>query len=81
MNLPLLTSVLSISCIYFVGKRKWWGHLIGVANCVVFTIIAIKGQWGFLPSNVICLVVYAMNAWDWHPARRRGEPKGVLTNG
>ena len=69
MNLPLLTSVLSISCIVAVGRRKWWGHLFGVANCIAFTVIAFRpGQWGYLPSNAICFVLYAVNAWRWRYA-------------
>src|SRR5271166_1114224 len=76
VNLPLLTSVLSISCIIAVGRRKWWGHMFGVANCIAFTVIAFKpGQWGYLPSNAVCIVLYAMNAWKW---RRDGNVGKVL---
>src|SRR5271167_284165 len=76
VNLPLLTSVLSISCIIAVGRRKWWGHLFGVANCIAFTVIAIKpGQWGYLPSNAVCIVLYGYNTWKW---RRDGNVGKIL---
>jgi nicotinamide riboside transporter PnuC len=75
MNLPLLTSVLSISCIIAVGRRKWWGHLFGVLNCVAFTVIAFKpGQWGYLPSNAVCIVLYGINAWKWRQESRKLAP-------
>jgi len=65
VNLPLITSVLSILCIVTVGRHKWWGHVIGVANCVVFMVIAYHGQWGFIPSNIICGALYIQNAVRW----------------
>src|SRR5258708_384647 len=70
MNLPLLTSVLSIATIVGVGRRQWWGQLFGVANCVVFMVIALHGQWGYIPSNLICLGLYLSNARDW---KRHGD--------
>lgn len=82
MNLPLTTSVLSILCIVTVGRHKWWGHLIGVANCVVFMVIAFHGQWGFIPSNIICGALYFQNAWRWrkyeHPEIRATGRAKVL---
>ena len=69
MNLPLMTSILSVVWILVVGQRKWWGHLFGLANCLIFTLIALRpGQWGYLPSNVVCFAIYARNAVKWRIA-------------
>jgi nicotinamide riboside transporter PnuC len=66
VNLPLITSILSVVCILVVGQRKWWGHLFGLANCILFTVIALRpGQWGYLPSNIVCFAIYARNAVRW----------------
>ena|SRR5271157_5087906 len=78
VNLPLLTSVLSIACIITVGRHKWYGHLFGVMNCIVFTVIALHGQWGYIPSNVICFGLYVRNAWQWRQNGNVGKMDSAL---
>lgn len=64
-NLPLLSSILTVLALFFIGRKKWWGHLFGVANCIVFTIISMRGQWGFMPANIVCGVLYVYTAIKW----------------
>jgi nicotinamide riboside transporter PnuC len=72
LRLDYLSCVLTIVSTVLVGRRRWEGWLLGAANSVVMCVIGIRTeQSGFIPANVFCMVVSAMNLHAW---RRSGTP-------
>lgn len=71
-RLDYLSCVLTIVSTILVGKRLWEGWVLAAVNSVIICIIAVRtAQTGFIPANLFCIVLYAMNMRSW---RRQGEP-------
>jgi hypothetical protein len=52
-----------------VGKRCWEGWILAGINSVIICFIGIRtAQWGFIPANLFCLVLYGMNLRSWKKA-------------
>jgi hypothetical protein len=66
LRLDYLSCVLTISATILVGRRCWQGWLLTAVNCVIMCIIGLKtSQLGFIPANIFCIVVSAMNLRTW----------------
>ena len=66
LRLDYLSCVLTITSTILVGRRCWEGWALASVNCVVMCIIGIRTQQlGFIPANVFCMVVSAMNLRAW----------------
>src|SRR6185437_8780977 len=62
--------VLTILSTVMVGRRKWQGWVVAGANSAIISVIGLQtGQWGFVPANVFCIVLYLYNVRQW---RSRG---------
>ena len=53
------------------GRRVWEGWALAAVNSVIVCIIGVKtSQFGFVPANLFCIVLYAVNVRTW----RKVEP-------
>jgi hypothetical protein len=69
LRLDYLSCVLTISSTILVGRRCWEGWLLATVNSFIMCVIGIKtAQLGFIPANVFCIVMSAINLRAW----RRG---------
>ncbi len=70
LRLDYLSCVLTIVSTILVGRRCWEGWALAGANCVVMCIIGIRtAQLGFIPANVFCMVMSAINLRAWRRSR------------
>lgn len=69
LRLDDLSCVLTISSTILVGQRCWEGWLLATVNSFIMCDIGIKtAQLGFIPANIFCIVMRAVNLRAW----RRG---------
>jgi nicotinamide riboside transporter PnuC len=70
LRLDYASCVLTIISTILIGRRCWEGWVLAAINSVIICIIGFKtAQMGFIPANVFCLVLYAVNLRTW----RRSE--------
>ncbi|HWX95184.1 MAG TPA: hypothetical protein VNY29_21405 [Terriglobales bacterium] len=69
LRLDYLSCVLTILSTVLVGKRYWEGWALAALNSVLICIIGFEtGQWGFIPANLFCIVLYGFNVRTWRKA-------------
>ena len=65
-RLDYLSCVLKVVSTILVGRRHWEGWVLAVINSVIICLIGLRtSQWGFIPANVFCIVLYAVNLREW----------------
>ena len=70
MRLDYLSCVLTVISTILVGKRCWEGWILAGMNSIIICFIGIRtAQWGFVPANLFCMVLYGFNLRAW----RRGD--------
>jgi hypothetical protein len=66
LRLDYLSCVLTVVSTVLVGKRFWQGWVIAGINSVIVCIIGVKtAQFGFIPANLFCIVLYVFNLRSW----------------
>ena len=66
LKLDYISCVLTILSTLLIGKRLWHGWVIASANSVIVCVIGLKTrQMGFIPANLFCIVLYAVNVRSW----------------
>ncbi len=61
-----VSCVLTIVSTILVGRRCWQGWVLAAMNSVIICVIAIRTQQaGFVPANIFCIVLYAINLRAW----------------
>jgi hypothetical protein len=66
IRLDYLSCVLTIASTVLVGRRCWEGWALAGVNSVVVCIIALRtDQLGFIPANIFCMVMSAINLHAW----------------
>lgn len=69
LRLDYLSCLLTILSTVLVGQRYWEGWALAAVNSVLICIIGFKtGQWGFIPANLFCIVLYGFNVRTWRKA-------------
>ncbi len=69
--LDYLSCVLTVLSTILVGKRCWEGWALAAINSVIICVIGVKtAQFGFIPANLFCLILYGVNLRTW----RKVEP-------
>ena len=69
LRLDYLSCVLTIFSTILVGRRHWEGWILAGVNSVIICFIGLKtAQWGFIPANLFCIVLYAVNLKAWRKA-------------
>jgi nicotinamide riboside transporter PnuC len=70
LRLDYLSCALTIASTILVGRRCWEGWALGAINSVIICVIGFRtAQLGFIPANIFCVVVSALNLHAW---RRSG---------
>lgn len=70
LRLDYLSCILTIASTILVGRRCWEGWALAGVNSVLICIIGVRtAQTGFIPANLFCIVVSAINLRAW---RRSG---------
>ncbi|MCU1272159.1 MAG: hypothetical protein JWN74_3453 [Acidobacteriaceae bacterium] len=66
LRLDYLSCALTIASTILVGRRCWKGWVLAAINSVLVCIIAFRtAQFGFIPANVFCIGLYAVNLRSW----------------
>jgi hypothetical protein len=61
--------VLTVFSTILIGKRCWEGWVLAAANSIIICVIGLRtSQWGFIPANIFCIVLYAINLRTWRKA-------------
>jgi hypothetical protein len=70
LRLDYLSCVLSIASTILVGRRRWQGWALSGVNGVLICIIGLRtDQLGFIPANLFCMVISAINVRAWRRSR------------
>ncbi len=72
LRLDYVSCVLTVASTVLIGRRCWEGWALAMINSVVISIIALKTQQlGFVPANIFCMVMSAINLHLWRRPRTR----------
>jgi hypothetical protein len=65
-RLDYLSCLLTVLSTVLVGRKLWAGLVVAGVNSLIFCIIGLRtAQFGFIPANVFCIVVYAISIRSW----------------
>ena len=65
-RLDYISCFLTILATVLVGRKSWTGLLISIVNSLIVCVIGFRtSQFGFIPANLICICVYALNIRSW----------------
>ena len=68
-RLDCLSCVLTVVSTILVGRRCWEGWVLAAANSLIICVIGLRtAQLGFIPANLFCIVLYAVNLRTWRKA-------------
>jgi nicotinamide riboside transporter PnuC len=66
LRLDYVSCLLTVASTILVGRRCWEGWLLAVVNSVIMCVIGVRtAQLGFVPANVFCIVMSAINLRAW----------------
>jgi nicotinamide riboside transporter PnuC len=70
LRLDYLSCILTIASTILVGRRYWEGWALAGLNSVLVCIIGFQtAQLGFIPANIFCMVMSAINLREWRKSR------------
>ena len=70
LRLDYLSCALTIVSTVLVGRRCWEGWALAAVNSVVICFIGFQTQQtGFIPANLFCIVVSAINLRAWRKTK------------
>jgi hypothetical protein len=65
-RLDYLSCVLTVVSTILLGKRCWEGWILAAVNSAVVCVIGFRtAQFGFIPANLFCIALYAVNLRSW----------------
>ena len=68
-RLDYLSGCLTILATILVGRKQWTGLVLAGVNSLIVCMIGMRtGQFGFIPANLFCIVLYAINLRAWRKA-------------
>jgi len=71
VRLDYLSCILTVLSTILVGRRCWEGWALAAINSVIICVIGVRtAQFGFIPANLFCLILYGVNLRTW----RKVEP-------
>ena len=78
-RLDYLSCGLTIASTILVGRRCWEGWILAAINSAVVCVIGFRtSQFGFIPANVFCLALYAVNLRSWRKTQQFPPPQIAL---
>jgi hypothetical protein len=65
-RLDYLSCFLTIVATILVGRKMWTGLLVSGINSLIVCVIGVHtSQFGFIPANLFCICIYALNIRSW----------------
>ena len=66
LHLDYLSCLLTVASTILVGRRCWEGWALAAVNSAIICVIGFRtAQLGFIPANLFCIVVSAINLQAW----------------
>ena len=66
LRLDYLSCLLTVASTILVGRRCWEGWALAAVNSAIICVIGFRtAQLGFIPANLFCIVVSAINLRAW----------------
>ena len=66
LRLDYLSCVLTVVSTVLLGRRIWQGWILAAINSAIVCVIGLRtSQFGFIPANVFCIVLYGVNLRSW----------------
>jgi hypothetical protein len=66
LRLDYLSCILTVASTIMLGRRCWEGWILAAVNSAVVCVIGFRtAQFGFIPANVFCIALYAVNLRSW----------------
>jgi len=66
LRLDCLSCLLTVFSTILIGRRCWEGWVVAAANSLIICVIGLRtAQLGFIPANLFCIVLYAVNLRTW----------------
>jgi hypothetical protein len=82
-RLDTLSCALTVLSTVLVGRKLWTGLLVAGINSVVICVIGLRtAQFGFIPANLFCIVVYAVSLRSWlrdNPRQPQPEARSLAS--
>ena len=79
LHLDYISCLLTILSTVLIGKRLWYGWILAAINSLVICVIGVQtAQYGFLPGNLLCIVLYAHNLSNWRPGIQEAVPHASM---
>ena len=77
LRLDSLSCILTVVSTILIGRHRWQGWVLAAMNSVIICVIGLRtSQLGFIPANLFCIGLYAINLRMWR--RQQGpEPTSV----
>lgn len=70
LRLDYLSCILTVASTILVGRRYWEGWALAGVNSAIICVIGYRtAQMGFIPANVFCMVVSAINLHAWRRSK------------
>ncbi len=80
-RLDYISCLLTILSTVLIGRRMWHGWIIAGINSLIICAIGIQtAQYGFVPGNLVCIVLYAHNLSNWRPETQKGSGAAAILN-
>jgi hypothetical protein len=65
-RLDYLSCILTVLSTILLEKRCWEGWILAAVNSVIVCVIGFRtAQFGFIPANIFCIALYAVNLRSW----------------
>jgi len=65
-RLDYLSCILTVLSTILLGRRCWEGWILAGINSAIVCVIGFRtAQFGFIPANVFCIALYAVNLRSW----------------
>lgn len=75
LRLDYLSCFLTVLSTVLVGRKLWTGLVVAGINSLIFCVIGLRtAQFGFIPANVFCIVVYVISIRSWLKQPKHTSP-------
>jgi hypothetical protein len=70
-HLDYLSCFLTVLATMLLARKSWIGLFIAIVNSLIVCAIALRtSQLGFIPANLFCICIYALNIRPWLKEQR-----------
>lgn len=78
-RLDYLSCFLTVVATILVGRKNWAGLLLSGVNSAIVCVIGVHtSQYGFIPANMFCMGIYAVNIRKWRKLQKNSSTSEAL---